>query len=291
MRRILSCILISAVLLAMSFPTAHAQSFSSFILSGKAGTLAMGDVSFLSPDLATHRMDASVSFGKWTPQTLNYSALQAGVFLALNDNFGLRLDYRNNLFSEMELIDANGNVTGTAKPGEQRIRAGVSLRLAETFYLDVDGKYLMADMAGKKASAFAGDLGFSYHKDAFTLGLKGADLGSKYSFGSSPWSLPMRVLAGGSYDLAPAEGHALTLAADLGYIIPTEYSCFTASAGLRYAFKDMVYARAGYHFSSAVAPRFASFGLGIAFKGIGLDAAYLLGAADNAWTVTLRVAL
>ena len=33
------------------------------------------------------------------------------------------------------------------------------------------------------------------------------------------------------------------------------------------------------------------FGLGFAFKGIGLDAAYLLGPSGNAWTATLRVTL
>ena len=34
-----------------------------------------------------------------------------------------------------------------------------------------------------------------------------------------------------------------------------------------------------------------SFGLGFAFKGIGLDAAYILGPVANAWTATLRVTL
>ena len=148
----------------------------------------------------------------------------------------------------------------------------------------------MADLAESKASAFAGDVAVNYAKDDLTLGIKAADLGTKYSFGATAYSLPMRVLAGGSYRLAPAGKHALTLGADLGYILPQEYRAFTAAVGAEYAFNQLVFARAGYHYSSAVAPAFASFGLGFAFKGIGLDAAYLLG-RTSAWTLSLKVAL
>ena len=277
MRRFLiSCILTAAV---AATSVASAQSFSSFILSGRADRMAMGDIAFGTPDLAAHQVDVALSFGKWAPQQFNC------------ERFGVRLDYRNNLFPEFVQIDQNGNEKGTFKPGEQRILAGVSLRLADNMYIDVNGKYLSADMAGNKASAFAGDIAFSYVKDGMTLGVKAADLGTKYSFSSAASSLPMRVMAGGSYRLSPAEKHAITLGADLGYILPQEYKAFTAAVGAEYAFNQLVFARAGYHFSSAVAPRFASFGLGLIIKGIGLDAAYLLGQASNAWTLSLRVAL
>ena len=267
MRRFLiSSILTATLAVLAALPAANAQSFSSFILSGRADRLAMGDIAFGTPDLAVHQVDVALSFGKWAPQQFNYSALQAGGFLALGERFGVRLDYRNNLFPEFVQIDQNGNEKGTFKPGEH-------------------------DMAGNKASAFAGDIAFSYVKDGMTLGVKAADLGTKYSFGSAASSLPMRVMAGGSYRLSPAEKHAITLGADLGYILPQEYKAFTAAVGAEYAFNQLVFARAGYHFSSAVAPRFASFGLGLNIKGIGLDAAYLLGQAANVWTLSLRVAL
>lgn len=287
----ISCLLTAVLTVLAATTTANAQSFSSFILSGRADGLAMGELSFLTPDLTVHKVDAAVSFGKWTPQQLNYAALQAGGFLALNEKFGIRLDYRNNLFPEFVRIDRNGNENGTFKPSEERILAGLSLRLTDNIFIDVNGKYMMTDLAESKASAFAGDIAFSYVKDGMTLGVKAADLGTKYSFGETAYSLPMRVLAGGSYRLAPAQKHVLTLGADLGYILPQEYKAFTAAAGAEYAFNHMVFARAGYHYASAVAPRFASFGLGFAFKGIGLDAAYLLGQASNAWTLSLRVAL
>lgn len=289
--KLISCILASVLAALYLTTAASAQSFSAFILSGKASDLAMGDLSFRTPDLAMHSIAADVSFGKWEPQQLNYSALQAGGFMALNDRFGFRLDYRNNMFPAITQIDENGNEKGTFKPGEQRILAGISFRLGENLFFDVNGKYLMADLAGKKASAFAGDVAFNYVKDGLTLGVKGADLGTKYIFGPASYSLPMRVVAGGSYRLAPAGKHSLTLGADLGYILPQEYKAFTAAAGVEYAFNQLVFARAGYHFSSAVAPRFASFGLGLNFKGIGLDAAYLLGQTANAWTVTLKYRL
>ena len=263
-RNLISCILT----LVLAATAVNAQSFSSFILSGRADNLAMGDISFQTPDLAAHRVDAAVSFGKWAPQQLNFSALQAGGFLALSEGFGLRLDFRTNRSPEFTQID-----------------------LGDNLFIDVNGKYFSTDLAGNNASAFGGDVAFHYVKNGLTLGLKGADLGTKYSFGENAYALPMRVLAGGSYCMAPADKHAITLAADLGYILPKEYKAFTAAVGAEYAFNQMIFARAGYHFSSAVAPRFASFGLGFAFKGIGLDAAYLLGPVANAWTATLRVTL
>ncbi|MBR5019235.1 MAG: PorV/PorQ family protein [Bacteroidales bacterium] len=288
-KNLISRIWLASLIVLAFIPAAQAQSFSSFILSGKASDLAMGDIAFKTPDLATHRVDVALSFGKWAP--LDYSALQAGGFLALNERFGLRLDYRDNLFPAFTQIDENGNEKGTFKPGEQRILAGISLCVADNLYIDVNGKYLMTSLAGQNATAFAGDIAFNYLKDGLTLGVKAADLGTKYNFGSTAYSLPMRVVAGGSYRLAPTEQHAVTFGADLGYILPQEYKAFTAAIGTEYAFNQMIFARAGYHFSSAVAPRFASFGLGFAFKGIGLDAAYLLGPVANAWTVGLHVTL
>lgn len=289
-RRTITCSLLTALLVLVTF-SASAQSFSSFILSGKSGELAAGDLSFRTPELAAHNILADVSFGSWTPGSLSYFTLQAGGFLPVSDKLGFRLDYRNNLFSSFDRVDENGNVKGSVKPGEQRILAGVSIHLAEFYYIDVNAKYLSTTLDESKASAFAGDIGASYHKDALTVGLKLADLGTKYEFGSTAYSLPMRILAGGSYRIDPSEKHAVTVGADLGYILPQEYKAFTAAAGVEYTFSQMVMARAGYHFSSAVAPRFASFGLGFALKDISLDAAYLLGPGGNAWTVGVHAAL
>ena len=57
-RHLISCILT----LILAATAVNAQSFSSFILSGRADNLAMGDITFRTPDLAAHRVDAAVSF-------------------------------------------------------------------------------------------------------------------------------------------------------------------------------------------------------------------------------------
>lgn len=51
------------------------------------------------------------------------------------------------------------------------------------------------------------------------------------------------------------------------------------SAGAQYSFKNMLFARAGYHFGTkeAVLPSFATVGLGVRFFGVSLDFAYLTG--------------
>ena len=290
-KRIYTLTLTATVIALLSVPASRAQSFSSFILSGRADVLATGDLSFLTPDLDAGRISAGVSYGKWMPATLDYSAIQAGAFFAANENLGFRLDYRKNLFATINLIDFNGNEKGSFRPEEERILAGVSLRFAEKFYVDVNAKYLNTWMPDHKANCFAGDLGVSMAEGGMTIGLKLADLGTKYDLGNGAYSLPMRVLLGGSYAIVPAEKHTLTLGADLGYILPKEYNALMAAAGLQYAFDNMVFARAGYRYGGSGAPSFASFGLGFAFKGVGLDAAYLLGQAGNAWTAGLHVTL
>ena len=282
-------IIIAACILAVTARfEASGQAFSSFILSGKAGESAMGNISFNRPQLLGSKVDATLSYGKWMPSQLDYSPLHAGVFLALGDNFGIRAGYRSNLYSPIASIDVNGNEKGSFKPQEQQISAGISLRIGEGMVLDATGKYLSAEMAGNKGAAFAGDIALSYVSDGLTLGVKGADIGSSYSFGHEAHSLPMRIMAGGSYLLAPAGKHSLTLGGDLGYVLPQIYKSFIAAAGLEYSFDSMVFARAGYHFSSGAAPRYAAFGLGVAFSGIGLDAAYTISQASTGWTLTLR---
>ena len=291
------CGLLAAVLMILSAtPTAKAQTFNPFILSGRADRLAVGDLSFLTPELKERRVEAAVSYGRWLPDDLSYGALQAGVFFAANERFGLRMDFRDNRFAAFDAIDGQGNVSGTIQPSEQRLLAGISVLAAEALYLDINAKYLSASMGSsardETARAFAGDIAVRYAKDGLTLGLKGADLGSSYRFGSNGASpLPACILAGGSYCLTIADKHAVTAGADLGYILPKAYGAFTAAVGAAYAFDRMLYARAGFQYSSAVAPRYAAFGAGSLVKGVGIDAAWIIGPAADAWTVGLKFAL
>lgn len=272
---------------------AKSQSFNPFILSGRADRLATGDLSFLTPDLQAGSVDAALSYGRWLPGEMPYGALQASGFLALRDGFGIRFDYRSNAFSAFEAFDGQGNSSGQVRPTEMRFLAGVSFRLNEHLFVDVNGKYLSAAVSALSlhAKAFAGDLAVSYANGGLTLGLKAADLGTKYDYGKTAWPLPARILAGGSYGMEVADGHTVTAGADLGYIFPKAYSSFTATAGVQYAWKQLFFARAGYHHSSAIAPRFAAFGAGVLFHGVGLDGAWLTGPAGNAWTVTVKVCL
>ena len=287
MRPFFCCILLVAGMLMA--PVSKAQFFSPFILSGKADKLASGDLSFLTPDLQAGRLEASVSYGRWLPEQLPYGSVQAGGFLALQERFGVRLEYRNNAFTAFDAFDAQGNVAGTVKPSEQRILAGIALRLQENVFFDVNGKYLTSFVGpDSRTEAFAGDVSVSYSKEGLTLGVKGADLGSKYTMDRHSWALPMRVLAGGSYRRDIADKHSVTAGADIGYILPKEYGAFTAAAGAQYTYDGMFFARAGGHYSSAVAPRFVALGAGIAYQGIAIDAAYLFGPVCNAWTLSLR---
>lgn len=284
--------IIAACLALLTVSTiARSQSFSTFQLSGRADRLAMGDLSFLRPELGTQRVEAEVNYGRWLPGIMTCSMLQAGAFVSTGDNFGIRLDYRNNFFPEFSGFDDDGNPYDSGKTSEQRILAGVSFAVGEGLQFDLNGKYLIGVLAGEKGFAVAGDLAFRYSRGAWTFGIKGSDIGSKYSFGESAWSLPARVEAGGSYGLVFAERHGLTLGADAGYIFPQGYRAFTAAAGAEYSFNRMIFARAGYRYATSVAPRFASFGLGLTLKGFSLDATLLLLPTGHAWTAGLRFSL
>ena len=62
----------------------------------------------------------------------------------------------------------------------------------------------------------------------------------------------------------------------------------TAAAGVQYSFRDMVFARAGYHYGAdkAVLPSFASAGLGVKFFGVELNVAYLFASDALGGTMT-----
>ena len=59
---------------------------------------------------------------------------------------------------------------------------------------------------------------------------------------------------------------------------PSQPMLVKAGAGCEYSFNEMVFARVGYHYGDAVnvVPSYASFGLGLKFFGVTLDAAYLV---------------
>ena len=90
------------------------------------------------------------------------------------------------------------------------------------------------------------------------------------------FSLPASATIGADWVRQFSDSHGLRLAVDVDCLFSGNV---TAAAGAQYSFKNMLFARAGYHFGTkeAVLPSFATVGLGVRFFGVSLDFAYLTG--------------
>ena len=85
--------------------------------------------------------------------------------------------------------------------------------------------------------------------------------------------LPSSARLAASYELPVGPG-TLAAALDADYYFSGKLG---VSAGVHYGFKDLVFVRAGYRYATAGAafPSHLALGLGVKWKGIGLDVSYL----------------
>ncbi|MBR2608729.1 MAG: PorV/PorQ family protein, partial [Bacteroidales bacterium] len=144
------------------------------------------------------------------------------------------------------------------------LSAGVTLRYADS---------RLAEEAS--AAVFGADIAVYFEKNGISAGLSLNNLGTKVKYAETSYSQPMMLKVGAGYDLKLGSS-ALDFDAEADVLFA---GGVMAGAGCEYSFKDMVFARAGYHFGSSAnaVPSYASAGLGLKFFGAQLNFAYLFG--------------
>lgn len=297
---------ISTILVSLLITFASsAQSWSALPwirTSRGAADMAMAGSAFMSPEnmawassgnaamipFCPDKMSVEAGYMLYNPTKSNY--VNAGFAYNIKSKIGVTAGVSYGFDPAFDIYNESGKVTGSFTPGMLMLGAGVSWRFLEFMSAGINLRYAMQSIAeGHSASAFAADAvlmcrfgDFSVSAGAVNVGtpVKGAD-GTAYPLASSAKAAAM-------YDTVFASQHGLQINVDADYYFSNSFS---AAAGAQYGWNNMVFVRAGYRFSakSCVIPSFASVGLGFKFKGIRLDAAYLM--ANEALKNTINIGI
>ncbi len=236
------------------------------------------------------RVSLGVSGQSWAPDGEKSSVLNLGTAFRTGERFGFSVGGAFQAGEEYTLTDGTGNAGGTFRPAETVVNAGAGLLILDNLSAGANVRHVSQRLSEDDSwSAVAADIFVTYRLEGLNVTAGVSSLGSSLeSVAGDPFSLPSSATIGADWGKALSEAHGLRLAADA--------DCFfsgsvTAAAGAEYSFRDMLYARAGYHFGTndAVLPSFATVGFGVRLLGLSLDLAYLT--ANDALDGTLTFAL
>lgn len=225
--------------------------------------------------------DAVFSYQLWAPGKENHFNLMAS--LPFSKHFGLSVIGAYQAGQPYTVYTDAGKANGSFTPSD--FLAGIGFGIAFTNYLSLGIKAVMAHQKlaeDAKYNAFYADVFLLFHSAKVNASAGISSLGTPVKSGEQAYKLPMVIKAGADY--SPIEG--LKLALDADYYLNLG---FAASIGAQYAFKDMIFARAGYHIGTGKSPIPSHLGLGLGFKwkGIHLDAAYLTASEYLGNTITV----
>lgn len=302
MRRYLNIIAVVAALV-VSGVGLQAQVLPSLLLNQDAVSLAMGSAGVASDagafalennvaavSLAEQKMAVQAGFGMWQPSYANLKTVGVAGMYKVSDKIGLALDFKYLMLPSYSGVTGNGADVRDSefKPSEMGIAAGFSYAVLDCLSAGLTLRYAGSTLAPEaKAGVLGTDIGVFFKKNAVSAGLSVNNLGTKVKYSETAYAQPMLVKAGAGYDLEMGSS-SLLFAAQADVIFA---GGVMVGAGCEYAFKDMIFARAGYHYGNAAnaVPSHGSAGLGVRIAGVCLDVAYLYGskALSNTMCISL----
>lgn len=217
------------------------------------------------------RMAFAGGYGILQPSSVKMGAISGAALFKVGEKMALGAGFERLGYETYDITSAEGRSTAQFTPSEIAFSLGASYKIIEGLSAGAKLGYASISLSpDTKQGVFCGDIGLAYSAGQLSAGLNARNLGSKV----------MDVRAGASYEIASvvtayAQGEYLSGAGVMGAL------------GAQYAFKDMLFARAGYHLGSAskAIPSYASLGLGAKIIGITFDAAFLLGSRSETGTM------
>ena len=277
MKRVLICLLV----IVLPF-VANGQGASSLLIPTNNRSLAMGGVS-LQPGPSP--LDAGVSYGIWAPGTASNTVIAADALVRIGKKLAITFEGKDFMDKPYVVSGEQGAAQGSFTPGELILSLGGYYDIIGGLSAGLKLKYVNSAIAKDvKGNAFCGDVEVSYGAKSWSVTLAGRNIGTKIDYSGKAYAIPAYVAAGGQW--APIEG--LTVAAEADYLFS---GAIMAGLGAEYSYKDLVFARAGYHYGDAekALPGFGSLGLGAKLAGIRLDASWLFASKtiSNSFLVSL----
>lgn len=236
------------------------------------------------------RVSLGVSGQSWAPDGEKSSGINLGAAFRTGGRFGFSVGGAFQAGEEYTLTDGTGNAGGTFRPAETVVNAGVGFLIMDNLSAGANVRHASQRLSEDDSwSAVAADMFLTWRLAGLSLTAGVSNVGTSLeSVSGDAFSLPSSAAIGADWGKALSEAHGVRLAADA--------DCFfsgsvTAAAGAEYSFRDMLFARAGYHFGTgdATLPSFATVGLGVRLLGVSLDLAYLT--ANDALGGTITLAL
>ena len=234
-------------------------------------------------------LDAQVGYGIWQPSYANLRTTSAAAIYH-HGKLGFGLDVKKLNMPEYSGISGNGTDIRDSEftPGELNVAAGASYAVIDCLSVGLTLRYVSSKLAADaSAGVFGTDLSVHFKKNGISAGLSVNNIGTKVKYSDVSWPQPMSAKIGAGYDLSLGTS-ALAFLAEADVMFA---GGVMAGLGCEYSFKEMIYARAGYHYGNSVnvIPSFASAGLGLKLFGAQLNVAYLFGSAVLANSMNISV--
>lgn len=296
------CLIVSML---AAFGSLYGQTAQFLTLPIDARTMSMGSTGAVAPAnafaiynnnaataLSSLRGAFAASYTMWQPATTDNQLMSLSGFIKMGKRSAISLGSRLFLYPAYDLSNPQGSVTGTFKPRELSVDLGYAYNISGPLSAAATVHYISSRMGPEAAgSAFAADLGLMYQPGNLSLGLTATNLGSKIDYGYEPYSLPAQIKLGAAYRIGLQDKNLLTAAVQAGYLIVN--SGITAGIGLEYSYSNLLSVRIGGHYGNPEKgiPSHLSAGLGFNFKGLTLNAAYLLAQKDSPLANSLSVGL
>lgn len=235
------------------------------------------------------KFDAALGYTLWQPSSTNY--INLGITGNIRNKFGISGGLSMGIDRSFESTDEGGSQSGVFKPMDFQANLGFSYRFIKCLSAGVNARYAMQKVAdGYTLSAVLFDAFLTGSFSGVTVSAGVSNAGTKAAFGKSAgisdkYPVPSAVAAGAGYSNTFAEKHAIDVAVDIRWY----YMGFgvSASAGAAYTFNDSVAVRAGYLYGGDFCGDCATFGAGVKFFGVSLDATYMYMPAARANIVSL----
>ena len=302
MKRIYICLILSVF--AVIVP-GFGQTAQFLTVSPDSYSLSLGGTGVISPAnafaiynnnaataLSPFKGAFAASYTMWQPTTTDNQLMSLSGFIKMGKRSAISLGSRLFLYPAYDLSNPQGSVTGAFNPRELSVDLGYAYNISGSFSAAATVHYISSKMGPQAAgSAFAADLGLMYQPGNLSLGLTATNLGSKIDYGYGPYSLPAQIKLGAAYCFSLQEKHLLSVTVQAGYLIVN--SGITAGIGLEYSYNNLISLRVGGHYGDPEKgiPSHLSAGLGLNFKGLTLNAAYLLAQKNSPLANSLSVGL
>lgn len=287
MKRVLTLLILASVSLSSYAQGAvmdfiHAERNPATLATAGAGYASLVSGTALSAlgnpaqvALAKHTLDAAGTFNL-VPAGDSWNMVYGGGASIKLGKFGLSLAYIGGKYPEIQLSSEGGGASGRFSPNDMTIGFGLSYAIGDFLSLGALGRYASSALDAKTTlKSLSADVSVLFRKDALSVSAGVIALGPKVeSVSNKKYSLPSSARLAAAYELGFGD-FCVDILADADYYFNRNIS---AAAGVQGSYKDMVFLRTGYRYSTsrdffaaAPVPSYFSAGAGVKFFGAKLD--------------------